>query len=160
MTALDLAFKRQSPDIGRQVGVSPWIKVTQSMIDTFADVTQDHQFIHIDPDRAKAETPFGGTIAHGFLSLSMASKFANDCFSPAEGQTMEFNYGFNKVRFLTPVKTGTQIRGRFVLNRLEKRGQDGLLRELALNVEIDGSSTPALYAEWLALAVFSDAKTD
>lgn len=160
MTALDLAFKRQSPDIGRQVGVSPWIKVTQSMIDTFADATQDHQFIHIDPDRAKAETPFGGTIAHGFLSLSMASKFANDCFSPAEGQTMEFNYGFNKVRFLTPVKTGTQIRGRFVLNRLEKRGQDGLLRELALNVEIEGSSTPALYAEWLALAVFSDAKTD
>jgi acyl dehydratase len=160
MTALDLAFKRQSPDIGRQVGVSPWIKVTQSMIDTFADVTQDHQFIHIDPDRAKAETPFGGTIAHGFLSLSMASKFANDCFSRAAGQVMEFNYGFNKVRFLTPVKTGAQIRGRFVLNRLEKRGQDGLLRELALNVEIEGSSTPALYAEWLALAVFSDAKTD
>ena len=112
MAAIDDALAEIQTKVGTELGVSEWITVDQQMIDTFADCTFDHQWIHIAPERAAKETPFGGTIAHGFLTLSLASKFAYDCTSPAPGQDMAINYGFNKLRFLSPVKAGSRLRGR------------------------------------------------
>ena len=126
------------------------------MIDTFAKTTHDEQWIHVDPERAAAETPFGGTIAHGFLTLSLASRFAYDCFSLMPGQVMGINYGMNKLRFLMPVRAGSKLRGRFTLVDVKARSATDLLRTNTLTIEIDGEETPALVAEWLGLAVFKD----
>ncbi|MEP3917867.1 MaoC family dehydratase [Ascidiaceihabitans sp.] len=154
MTHIETAKAAMEAQIGTEVGVSNWITVDQAMIDDFAKTTHDDQWIHIDPERAKAETPFGGTIAHGFLTLSLASRFAYDCFDMAEGQVMGINYGFNKLRFLKPVTAGSRLRGRFVLTSVTQRNATDLLRENALTIEIEGSTTPALVADWLGLAVF------
>ena len=124
--------------------------------DQFATTTQDEQWIHIDPERAAAETPFGGTIAHGFLTLSLASRFAYDCFAMLPGQVMGINYGMNKLRFLTPVRAGSRVRGRFVLQDVTARSETNLLRTHELTIEIEGTDKPALKAEWLGLAVFKD----
>ena len=139
---------------GDSLGTSEWLTVEQERIDLFADATSDHQWIHVDPERA-ATGPFGGTIAHGFLTLSFASKFAYDCFDVAPGQTMGINYGFNKLRFLNPVKAGSRIRGRFVLAEVKKRSDTELLRTNQMTIEIEGQETPALVADWLGLAVFA-----
>ena len=154
MAIAEEAFQAQLKQIGSEIGISPWITVNQTMIDKFADVTMDPQFIHVDEERAKLETPFGGTIAHGFLSLSLASKFAIDTFPPQPGQLMGINYGLNKVRFLNPVKNGVRIRGRFTMNKVTKKSELQILRELGLTIEIENDLTPALYAEWLGLAIF------
>ena len=154
MSIAEEAFQAQLKQIGSEIGISPWITVNQTMIDKFADVTMDPQFIHVDEERAKLETPFGGTIAHGFLSLSLASKFAIDTFPPQPGQLMEINYGLNKVRFLNPVKNGVRIRGSFTMNKVTKKSELQILRELGLTIEIENDLTPALYAEWLGLAIF------
>jgi len=154
MSRVETVFQSQLRQVGSEVGASPWVKVDQNMIDRFADVTLDPQFIHIDAERAKTETPFGGTIAHGFLSLSLASKFAIDTFPPEPGQVMSINYGLNKVRFLNPVKTGARIRGRFRMNSVKRKSELQILRELGLTIEIENEPTPALYAEWLGLAIF------
>ncbi|SPH21460.1 putative enoyl-CoA hydratase 1 [Ascidiaceihabitans donghaensis] len=154
MTHIETAKAAMEAQIGTEVGVSNWITVDQAMIDDFAKTTHDDQWIHIDPERAKAETPFGGAIAHGFLTLSLASRFAYDCFDMAEGQVMGINYGFNKLRFLKPVTAGSRLRGRFVLTSVTQRNATDLLRENALTIEIEGSDTPALVADWLGLAVF------
>ncbi|MEP1521394.1 MaoC family dehydratase [Ascidiaceihabitans sp.] len=154
MTHIETAKAAMEAQIGTEVGVSDWITVDQAMIDDFAKTTHDDQWIHIDPERAKAETPFGGAIAHGFLTLSLASRFAYDCFDMAEGQVMGINYGFNKLRFLKPVTAGSRLRGRFVLTSVTQRNATDLLRENALTIEIEGSDTPALVADWLGLAVF------
>lgn len=154
MTHIEAAKAAMEAQIGTEVGVSNWITVDQAMIDDFAKTTHDDQWIHIDPERAKAETPFGGAIAHGFLTLSLASRFAYDCFDMAEGQVMGINYGFNKLRFLKPVTAGSRLRGRFVLTSVTQRNATDLLRENALTIEIEGSGTPALVADWLGLAVF------
>ena len=130
--------------------VSEWVEVTQAMIDTFADATGDHQFIHVDPERAKL-TPFGGTIAHGFLTLSLLSQFAARTDAPQiEGVKMRVNYGGNKVRFLAPVPSGSRVRGRSrLLEFAEKRpGQWQQVNEVT--VEIEGHDKPALIAEWIA----------
>ncbi len=100
--------------IGQEVGVSKWFEITQARIDAFADCTEDHQFIHVDPQAAKA-TPFGGTIAHGFLTLSLASAMSYDAVAPLDGVVMGVNYGFDKLRFLAPVPAGSRVRGRFKL---------------------------------------------
>ncbi|MCZ4254633.1 MaoC family dehydratase [Sulfitobacter sp. G21635-S1] len=142
--------------IGTEVGVSNWILVDQAMIDQFAETTHDMQWIHVDPERAAAETPFGGAIAHGFLTLSLASRFAYDCFSMLPGQVMGVNYGMNKLRFLKPVLAGSRLRGRFTLQAVRARGKEKMMRENLLTVEIEGEETPALIAEWLGLAVFKD----
>ncbi|MFK7754365.1 MAG: MaoC family dehydratase [Sedimentitalea sp.] len=155
MSAIDTALSEAQAKIGTEVGVSNWITVDQKMIDEFAETTHDTQWIHVDPARAAAETPFGGAIAHGFLSLSLASRFAYDCFAMLPGQVMGINYGFNKLRFLSPVLAGSNLRGRFVLQDVSKRNASELLRTNALTVEIEGSKTPALVAEWLGLAVFA-----
>ena len=155
MAEIDAAKAAMEAQIGEEVGVANWITVDQAMIDQFADVTHDHQWIHIDPVRAAAETPFGGAIAHGFLTLSLASRFAYDCFDLAPGQTMGVNYGFNKLRFLNPVQAGSRLRGRFTLKAVTQRNATDLLRETQLKIEIEGSDTPALVADWLGLAVFA-----
>lgn len=155
MAEIDDALENAQALLGTEVGVSNWITVDQPMIDTFADVTHDTQWIHVDPERAAAETPFGGTIAHGFLTLSLASRFTYDCFPMLPGQVMGINYGFNKLRFLSPVKTGSRLRGRFVLANVTKRSDTDLLRENILTIEIEGQDTPALVAQWLGLAVFA-----
>ena len=149
----DILAEMQSKQ-GTELGVSEWVTVTQEMIDMFAECTHDHQWIHVDPARAAAETPFGGTIAHGFLTLSLASRFAYDCFPALPGQAMGINYGFNRLRFLNPVLAGSRLRGRFTLKSVTKRKETELLRENMLTVEIDGNDTPALIADWLGLVVF------
>ncbi|MBJ6371683.1 MaoC family dehydratase [Sedimentitalea arenosa] len=156
MAAIDEALAKTEALVGTEVGVSNWITVDQAMIDQFAETTHDDQWIHVDPKRAAAETPFGGTIAHGFLTLSLASRFAYDCFSMLPGQVMGINYGFEKLRFLSPVRAGSRLRGRFVLASVRKRNDRELLRENTLTIEIEGQETPALVAQWLGLAVFAD----
>ena len=135
---------------GGEIGVSDWILVNQAAIDTFADVTQDRQFIHVDPEAARA-TPFGGTIAHGFLTLSLLSRMAADAMLAPEGMTMAVNYGFDKVRFLAPVRSGGRVRGRFTLLSVEEKrpGQWQLVHNVV--VEIDGEEKPALTADWIGL---------
>jgi acyl dehydratase len=131
--------------------VSDWVEVTQAMIDQFAEATGDHQFIHVDPVRA-AETPFGGTIAHGFLSLSLMPMLAARTDAPAiEGARMGVNYGGNKVRFLTPVRSGKRVRGRFTLKKFVER-QPGVWEQVQeYQLEIEGEEKPAVIAEWIAL---------
>ena len=103
MSATDNAFAEAEARLGTEIGVSNWITVDQQMINEFAETTKDDQWIHVDPERAAAETPFGGAIAHGFLTLSLASRFSYDCLPPLPGQVMGINYGFNSLRFLSPV---------------------------------------------------------
>ncbi|MDQ1154828.1 MaoC family dehydratase [Brevundimonas sp. SORGH_AS_0993] len=136
--------------IGQEVGVSRWIEVTQARIDAFADCTEDHQFIHVDPEAARA-TPFGGTIAHGFLTLSLASAMSYDAVAPLDGVTMGVNYGFDRLRFLAPVPAGARVRGRFKLLSAEDKGAGRWLLKHELTVEIEGGDKPALIAEWLGM---------
>jgi acyl dehydratase len=136
--------------IGKEVGVSGWLTIDQERINKFADVTEDHQFIHVDPEAAK-KTPFGATIAHGFLSLSMLSKLASGSAIIFEGVKMGVNYGFEKVRFVTPVKSGQKIRGRFTLMSADSKIPGQWSLKYAVKVEIDGEAKPALVAEWLTM---------
>ena len=156
MTARDTALAAQQSLVGTDLGVSDWIEVDQPMIDRFAETTFDDQWIHTDPARAAAETPFGGTIAHGFLTLSLASRFAYDVLGALPEQVMGINYGMNKLRFLAPVPAGSRVRGRFTLKAVTAKGADKLLRENTLTIEIEGQDTPALVADWLGMAVFAD----
>ncbi|MGE3396488.1 MAG: MaoC family dehydratase [Sphingomonas sp.] len=136
--------------IGREVGVSDWILIDQARIDAFADVTEDPQFIHIDPEAA-AKTPFGGTIAHGFLSLSLLSRMAADAMLRPEAVKMGVNYGFEKVRFIAPVRSGRRVRGRFVLARFEEKRPGQLQFTHQVTVEIEGEDKPALIADWIGM---------
>lgn len=154
MTAIAIAKAALEAQIGQEVGVSNWITVDQPMIDQFGETTHDDQWIHVDPERAARETPFGGSIAHGFLTLSLASRFAYDCFDLAPGQVMGINYGFNRLRFLSPVRANSRLRGRFTLSGVTQRNATDLLRETVLTIEIEGQQTPAVVADWLGLAVF------
>ncbi|WP_427024116.1 MaoC family dehydratase [Aureimonas ureilytica] len=132
--------------------VSDWLVVDQRMIDTFADATHDHQFIHVDPERAAAETPFGGTIAHGFLTLSLLSILAYGAMPGVTGTKMGINYGFEKVRFITPVKSGARVRGRFRLVGLTERAVS-IQSAWDAAIEIENAPKPALTAHWITLAV-------
>lgn len=138
--------------IGTEVGVSKWFEIDQARIDAFADATEDWQFIHVDPEAAK-QTPFGGTIAHGFLTLSLASAMVQDAVERLEGVVMGVNYGFDKVRFLAPVPAGSKVRGRFRLLSAEDKGGGRWLLKHELTVEIEGGEKPALIAEWLGMQV-------
>lgn len=138
--------------VGQQVGVSRWFEVSQARIDAFADCTEDRQFIHVDPEAAQA-TPFGGTIAHGFLTLSLASAMSYDAVAPLEGAVMGINYGFDRLRFLAPVRAGSRVRGRFRLLSAEDRGAGRWLLKHEITVEIEGDDKPALIAEWLGMQV-------
>ncbi|HWT11617.1 MAG TPA: MaoC family dehydratase [Allosphingosinicella sp.] len=136
--------------VGEEVGVSDWILVDQGAIDAFAEVTDDRQFIHVDPEAA-AKTPFGGTVAHGFLTLSLLSRMAADAMLRPERVRMGVNYGFDKVRFMAPVRSGKRVRGRFRLDRFEEKrpGQWQFVHQVT--VEIEGEDKPALIAEWIGL---------
>lgn len=136
--------------IGEEVGVSRWFEVDQAKIDAFADATEDWQFIHVDPDKAR-QTPLGGTIAHGFLTLSLASAMSYDAVPPLDGVAMGLNYGFDKLRFLAPVPSGSRVRGRFRLLACEDKGGGRWLIKHELTVEIEGGEKPALIAEWLGM---------
>jgi len=141
--------------IGREIGISNWHLIDQQRIDRFADVTEDHQFIHVDPVRAKAETPFGGAIAHGFLTMSMLSVFAYEALPEIEGRATGINYGFEKVRFLSPVRAGARIRGRFRLKDVTFRSEKELTWRNDVTVEIEGSDKPALAADWIGMIVLA-----
>ena len=139
--------------VGKELGVSDWFEVTQEDVNTFADVTRDHQFIHIDPEKA-AQTPFGGTIAHGFMSLSMLSHLAEKGAGVwVENADMGVNYGFDKVRFIHPVRVGSKIRAKSTLLSAEEKSPGAYLFKSAVTVEIDGIEKPALMAEWLTMAI-------
>ncbi len=141
---------------GQELGVSDWLVIDQSKIDAFARATNDHQFIHIDPERAKRETPFGGTIAHGFLSLSVLSAMAYEAMPTLNGAAMSVNYGFDKIRFLTPVRAGKRVRARFVLSEATMKSPKELLARTATTLEIENESKPALIADWLGLHFFAE----
>jgi len=143
-------FEEIMPRIGTEIGVSDWILVDQKAIDTFADVTGDHQFIHVDP-AAAAQTPFGGTVAHGFLTLSLLSQMAAGVMLIPPTIRMAVNYGFEKVRFIAPVRSGKRVRGRFTLVSVEEKrpGQWQFLHHVT--VEIEGEDKPALTADWIGL---------
>ena len=136
--------------VGQRVGESDWVEVTQERIDQFADVTEDHQFIHVNPEAAKM-TPFGGTIAHGFLTLSLLSKFAESATLTLEDIKMGVNYGFEKVRFVNPVPSGAKVRGHFTLKSAEEKkpGQTQLHYDVVVEIEGKGTDAPALVAEWV-----------
>ena len=136
--------------VGSEVGVSEWLVVDQGSINAFADATQDHQFIHVDPEAA-ARTPYGGTIAHGFLTLSLLSRMAADAMLRPDDVKMGVNYGFEKVRFLAPVHSGRRVRGRFLLERFEEKRPGQWQFVHTVTVEIEGEDKPALIAEWIGM---------
>ncbi len=152
------AFEAFKADVGNDEGTGEWFEVTQDQIDRFADITHDHQFIHVDPEKAAA-TPFGTTIAHGFLTLSMLTHLAKGTSSAApnpakyEGVLMGINYGFNKVRFVSPVKVGSRIRARAVTTNVELKGNMVEVTR-SFTIEIDGEEKPALVADWLTRTVY------
>lgn len=139
--------------VGQEVGVSDWTVLDQKKIDAFADLTFDPYFIHTNPEKAKKETPFGGTIAHGFLTLSMLSVMAYDCLPDIEGRTMGMNYGFDKIRFISPVPSGSKIRGRFKIASVQRKPGQAVVA-YGVTVEIEGKDKPALAAEWMTIAFF------
>src|SRR6516164_8202950 len=141
--------------VGKEVGVSSWHLVDQTRIDDFADVIEDHQFIHVEPERAKRETPFGSTVAHGFLTMSLLSIMSYEVMPVIEGTTMGVNYGFDKLRFISPVKAGSRVRGRFVLAEAKLRKDNELQSRTNVTVEIEGEDKPALAADWLGLIYFA-----
>lgn len=136
--------------IGEEVGISGWFTIDQARIDAFADATEDRQFIHLDPDAA-AQSPFGGTIAHGFLILSLLSRMAAEAMLLPEGLRMAVNYGFDRVRFRAPVRSGKRVRGRFILDSVEEKAPGQILMRHSVTVEIEGEDKPALTAQWLGL---------
>ena len=138
--------------MGEEVGVSDWIMLDQPRIEAFAEATEDRQFIHVDPASA-AQTPFGGTIAHGFLTLSLLSRMAAEAMLVPDVIKMIVNYGLDRVRFLAPVRSGKRVRGRFTLDSVEQKAPGQLLMRHLVTVEVEGEEKPALTATWLTLLV-------
>lgn len=136
--------------VGTEIGTSNWILVDQARIDAFAEVTEDQQFIHVDPEAA-AKTPFRGTIAHGFLTLSLLSRMAADVLLVPDTMRMAVNYGFDKVRFIAPVRSGKRVRGRFTLASVEEKNPNQWQFVHQVIVEIEGEDRPALKADWIGL---------
>jgi acyl dehydratase len=140
---------------GSEVGVSSWHLIDQKRIDAFAHITEDHQFIHVDPERAARETPYGTTVAHGFLTVSMLSVFSYEALPKIAGAKRGVNYGFDRLRFISPVKAGVRLRGRFTLVGAKLRGADVLETHTSVSVEIEGGVKPALVADWIGLIYFT-----
>lgn len=138
--------------VGQELDPSPWVLLDQPRIDAFAEVTEDRQFIHIDAEKAKA-SPFGGTIAHGLLTLSMLPSLIEKTLPALEGMKASINYGYNKIRFLTPVRSGKRVRAWFVIKAFDEvaPGRHQIVSEIS--VEIEGEDKPALIAEWISLAL-------
>ena len=138
--------------VGQEIGISSWLSIEQARIDVFAEATEDRQFIHVDP-AAAAQTPFGGAIAHGFLTLSLLSRMGAEAMLIPEGVKMAVNYGLDRVRFLAPVRSGSRVRGRFVLDSVEEKARGQVLLRHTVTVEIEGETKPAMTAIWLGLLV-------
>jgi len=139
--------------IGTEIGRSDWRIVSQQMINLFADATDDHQWIHLDPERAARETPFGGTIAHGFLTLSLLSTLAFEALPQLEDTAMGVNFGFDKIRFQAPVRAGARVRAVFNLADADIRPSGRVLFTYDVTLEIENSLKPALTATWITMAV-------
>jgi acyl dehydratase len=133
--------------VGREVATTDWLVITQDRIDAFADATSDRQWIHVDSGRARAETPFGATIAHGFLMLSLLSALLRDAVT-VDGPRMTLNYGLNRVRFVSPVPSGSRIRARVTLAAIDDKG-DSIQATWGVTIERDGGDKPAVVAEWI-----------
>ena len=138
--------------LGQRLGVSDWFAIDQDRVNRFADVTLDHQFVHVDPARAK-KTPFGGTIAHGFLTLSLLVPLCIDFIPEPAGRTLLVNYGFDKIRFVAPVRVGKRVRAHGTLTEVSERKPGNLVMKIDVTVEIENEDKPALFAEWLSLHV-------
>ncbi|MFT0173012.1 MaoC family dehydratase [Paraburkholderia mimosarum] len=139
--------------IGRELGVSDWVVVDQARIDAFARCTGDLQWIHVDTERAKRESPFGGTIAHGYLTLSLLAPLAMEIGLIPEGASAGLNYGLDKVRFMTPVKAGARVRNRVTLVSVERKGGGRVILKTMNELQIEGEEKPALVADTLAMLV-------
>ncbi|MDD4357335.1 MAG: MaoC family dehydratase [Smithellaceae bacterium] len=151
--SIESAMKDMEKWIGKEVFVSDWTEVTQHQINQFADSTKDHQWIHVDPEKA-AKGPFGKTIAHGFLTLSLLPFFSYQVPLKMEGARMSINYGLDKVRFITPVASGSKIRDRITLSGLEEKPGNRLLLKLNHSIEVEGQDKPACIAEALGMIFF------
>jgi acyl dehydratase len=141
--------------VGQEIGLSSWHLVDQGRIDVYADVIEDHQFIHVDPERAKRDRAFGTPVAHGFLTMSLLSIMSYEVMPVIEGTTMGVNYGFDKLRFVSPVKSGSRVRGRFTLTEAKLRKPKELQSRTNVSVEIEGEEKPALVADWIGLIYFA-----
>ena len=156
MSNSEAAYAVLKEQEGAERGHSHWFQITQEQINAFADCTCDHQFIHVDEERAKAETPFGGTIAHGFLTLSMLSHLFQSLPSDSlelEGALMGINYGFDRVRFINPVNRGKRVRAHAAVKSVELRGTS-VQTVTTMTVEIEDVAKPALVADWVTRTVF------
>ena len=152
------AYELYQAAIGEPEGAGDWIEIDQARIDAFADVSGDHQFIHVDPEACKTMSPWGVPIAHGFLTLSLLTKLMESVPQPPErreGAVMGINYGFEKVRFVNPVKVDSKIRARSVLAAVDQKDPNTLQVTRTVTVEIEGESKPALVADWVTRAVYS-----
>ncbi len=138
--------------VGTKLPPGEWVTVDQDRINVFADCTEDHQFIHID-EAAAAQTPFGGTIAHGFLTLSLLTKMSEGSGIALKGIVMGLNYGCDKVRFLKPVRAGKRVRAHSEIMSVDQKDANRFLIKSAVTVEIEGEDTPAVYAEWLSMQI-------
>jgi len=138
--------------VGQRLGVSDWFAIDQERVNRFADVTVDHQFIHVDAERAKA-TPFGGTIAHGFLTLSLLVPLCLDFIPVLANRKLVVNYGFDKVRFVAPVRVGKRVRAQSTLAEVAERKPGNVIMQIDVTVEIEKEDKPALVAEWLSMHV-------
>jgi acyl dehydratase len=157
MTKAEDAYELFNAAVGQAEGTGDWLEITQDRINAFADVTEDHQFIHVDPKLAAEMSPWGVTIAHGFLTLSLLVKLAESIPQPAErfdGIVMGVNYGFDRVRFISPVKVGSKVRCSSVLAAVDLKDPSSLQTTRTMTVEIDGESKPALVADWLTRLVY------
>ena len=156
MNSAEKMFKLMKPKVGKSLGCSNWLLIDQEMINDFARVTHDWQYIHVNEVRAEKETSFGGTIAHGFLILSLSSRLALEVLPKVEGKTIVINYGFDNVRFLSPVNSGVRVRGHFVIKSLVKSNPNQLRQVYDLSIEIENSDRPALVADWVIMTIFGD----
>jgi acyl dehydratase len=157
MSKAEAAYELFKAAVGESEGAGEWFTVDQERINAFADVTEDHQFIHVDPEQAAALSPWGTTIAHGFLTLSLLTHLSGSIPQPAErfdGILMGVNYGFDKVRFVTPVKVGSRIRASSVLASVDLKDANNLQVVRTLTVEIEGEGKPALVADWVTRLVY------
>ena len=156
-TKAEAAYELFKASIGQDEGTGEWLQVDQDRINAFADVTEDHQFIHVDPEACKELSPWGVPIAHGFLTLSLLVKLSASIPQPAErfdGIVMGVNYGFEKVRFINPVKVGSRIRAKSVVSSVDLKDANNIQYVRTITVEIDGEDKPALVAEWITRLVY------
>src|SRR4026207_1487907 len=149
-----VSFEAYQAMVGQETGVSSWHRIDQNRIKVYADVIEDHQFIHVDPERAKKETAFGNTIAHGFLTMSLMSIMSYEVMPVIEGTSMAVTSGFGRRRSLWPVRAGRRVRGRFTLMEAKLRKPKELQSRTSVTVEIEGEEKPALVADWIGLIYF------